>query len=230
VCVGISIAAASTAAPVDTTAKASTPAAADTTAKASARPDSTARATVVVVPTPPDSALVALLRRGNLVLLVRHAATDWAQRDGDVLNYADRATQRNLSAVGRAQADSIQKAVAALGLKIGRVFSSPMFRCRDTAEIAFGRADTTSHLFVKSPASRAVRVEWLSTPLTDGKLFVQVTHQDPYIPLLHFQRDQLREGDALVVEPRGNGAWGLLAQIGPADWTRLAAHFGKARR
>lgn len=181
----------------------------------------------MVVPTPPDSQLVRLLRGGSLVLLVRHASTDWAQRDGDFISYADRASQRNLSAIGRAQADTIRKAVTALGLPIGRVLSSPMFRCRDTAELAFGHPDTTSDLFVKSRASRDARIAWLSTPISDGKLFVQVTHQDPYIPLFRFQRDQLREADALLIQPMGNGAWRLLAQLGPADWARLASRFGK---
>ena len=193
-----------------------------------ARPDTTkAKRYPVEVPTPPDSVLVSLLRQGNYVLLFRHAATDWAQRDADLVNYTDRAAQRNLSEVGKAQADSIGKAVKSLGLKIGPVYSSPMFRCRDTAEIAFGRADTTIHLFVKSRASRDARVKWLSTPIADGSLLVLVSHQDPYLPLFRFQRDQLKEGDALLIRPDGSDRWTLLAQIGPADWARFAARYGK---
>lgn len=195
---------------------------------AKARPDSmAAKRNPIEVPTPPDSTLVHLLRQGNYVLLIRHAATDWGQRDADLVNYADRAAQRNLSEIGRAQSDSIGKAVKALGLKIGQVYASPMFRCRDTAEIAFGHADTTRHLFVKSKESRDARVKWLSTPLTDGALLVLVAHQDPYLPLFKFQRDQLREGDALLIQPNGSDQWKLLAQIAPADWARLAAHYGK---
>lgn len=195
---------------------------------AKARPDSVAaKRYPIEVPTPSDSTLVYLLRQGNYVLLIRHAATDWGQRDADLVNYGDRAAQRNLSDIGRAQSDSIGKAVKALGLKIGQVYSSPMFRCRDTAEIAFGRADTTRHLFVKSKESRDVRVKWLSTPLADGALLVLVTHQDPYIPLFKFQRDQLKEGDVLLIQPNGSDRWQLLAQLAPADWARLAAHYGK---
>lgn len=193
-----------------------------------AQPDSVkAKRYSIEVPSPTDSVLVDLLRRGNYVLLFRHAATDWGQRDADLVNYADRAAQRNLSDIGRAQSDSIGKAVKALGLKIGMVHSSPMFRCRDTAEIAFGHADTTVHLFVKSKASRDVRVKWLSTPLADGALLVLVTHQDPFIPLFKFQRDQLKEGDALLIQPNGSDTWKLLAQIAPADWARLASTFGR---
>ncbi|HEU4724380.1 MAG TPA: histidine phosphatase family protein [Candidatus Eisenbacteria bacterium] len=192
------------------------------------RPDSVlAKPYPVEVPTPPDSILVSLLRQGNFVLLVRHAATDWGQRDADIVNFGDRAAQRNLSEVGRAQADSIGKASKALGLKIGAVYASPMYRCRDTAEIAFGRADTTIDLFVKSKSSRDQRVKWLSTPLADGALLVLVSHQDPYIPLFRFQRDQLKEGDALLIRPDGSDKWTILAQLSPKDWARLASRYGR---
>jgi phosphohistidine phosphatase SixA len=181
----------------------------------------------VVVDTPPDSILIGLLRRGDYVLLLRHASTDWGQRDADVVNFADRNAQRNLSAIGRAQADSIGAAVRALGLKVGRVLASPMWRCRDTAELAFGHADTTIDLFIKGKQSRDVRVKWLSTPITNDSLFVLVSHQDPYLPLFRFQRDQLKEADALLIEPLGNDQWKLVAQLSPADWTRLAARYGR---
>jgi hypothetical protein len=202
----------------------------DSTAPA---PDTTrARRAAVEIPTPPDSVLVDLLTRGNLVLLFRHAATDWGQRDADAVDFTDRATQRNLSAIGRAQADSIGKAVKALGLKIGRVYASPMWRCRDTAEIAFGRADTTIHLFVKSRESTTVRMKWLSTPITDGTLLVLAAHQDPFIPLMRIPRDQLKEGDAFLILPQAGATnagapWKILAQMAPADWTRLAARYGR---
>jgi hypothetical protein len=216
------------AAPDSTAASAAKP---DSTAPKPATPDSmAARHGFTVVPTPADSTLIRLLRQGNRILLFRHASTDWGQRDADVANYADRSAQRNLSAIGRAQADTIGAAVKALRLKIGRVLTSPMYRCRDTAEIAFGHADTTSDLFVKSRASREVRVKWLGTPITDGTLFVQVAHQDPYIPLFRFQRDQLKEADALIIQPLGNDAWRIEAQLTPADWARLAARYGAKKK
>jgi phosphohistidine phosphatase SixA len=181
----------------------------------------------VQVPTPPDSVVVELLRRGDFVLLFRHAATDWGQRDADAVDFADRTAQRNLSEIGRAQADSVGRAVRALHLKIGPVLASPMWRCRDTATIAFGKADTTIHLFVKSRASRDVRVKWLSTPITNDSLLVLVSHQDPYLPLFRFQRDQLKEADALLIQPLGSDQWKFMAQLSPADWTRLAARYGR---
>jgi phosphohistidine phosphatase SixA len=169
-----------------------------------------------------DSVLVRLLRGGGYILAFRHGKTDWTQRDSDVLNYADRAAQRNLSEEGRADATSIGKAIAALRIPIGEVRASPFWRCRDTATLAFGRADTTSALFTKSHAYRRLRWAMLSTPPRKGTNTVLVTHQDALIPLTTLMRDQLREGDALVIQPLGDAGFRAVAQLSPPDWARLA--------
>ncbi len=168
-----------------------------------------------------DTALVRMLRGGGYILAFRHGSTDWNQRDSDVLNYADRSTQRNLSDRGRADATNIGKAIAALGIPIGEVRSSPFWRCRDTAVLAFGRADTTSALFTKSHTYRRLRWSMLSTPPRKGTNTVFVTHQDALMPLTTLARDQLKEGDALVIEPLGKGGFRAVAQLAPGDWDRL---------
>ncbi len=84
--------------------------------------------------------LIAALRAGGCVVYLRHAITDRSQVDtGDL---ARREGQRNLSAAGRAQAEAIGRAYARLGLPLGAVLASPVFRARDTAELAFGAAAT----------------------------------------------------------------------------------------
>jgi hypothetical protein len=47
---------------------------------------------------------------------------------------------------------------------------------------------------------------------------------------LKFQRDQLKEGDALLIEPLGGDKWVIEAQIMPADWARLAARYGAKKK
>ncbi|WP_431282349.1 histidine phosphatase family protein [Humitalea sp. 24SJ18S-53] len=80
--------------------------------------------------------LVGALQAGGVVVVMRHGITDRSQADtGDLRN---RAAQRNLSDAGRAQAQRVGAAVAALRIPIGQVLASPVFRARDTAEIAFG--------------------------------------------------------------------------------------------
>jgi hypothetical protein len=191
-----------------------------------------------------DPTLVNNLRNGGYVIFFRHAATDWAQRDVSYNDFEDRAAQRNLSEAGKADAASIGKAFQELGIPIDSVFVSPMWRCRDTAEIAFGRYEKRIELFGKVPQLpegyeatqverakyRSVRVDMLSSKPTAGMNRILVGQQDPMIPIIPgLYRDELREGDALVVQPLGGGKFKIVAQVTPADWTRLAAAYAQKK-
>ena len=110
------------------------------------------------------AALVAALRAGGHVAVMRHAITDRSQVDtGDLLN---RAGQRNLSEAGRAQSRRLGAAFAALHVPLGEVVASPVFRARDTAEIAFGaRAQVepmlTADDYTPDAAQLARQIAWL---------------------------------------------------------------------
>jgi phosphohistidine phosphatase SixA len=185
-----------------------------------ATPDSAAKGKEFPRLTP---ALVERMRAGGYVIVFRHSTTDWGQRDADVVNFEDRSAQRNLSKPGEEQAAVIGKAFATLGIPAGAVKASPMWRCRDTAQLAFGRHETTADLFQRGGPSRAARVAMLSMPPDSGNL-VLVTHQDVLIPIVTgLRRDQLREGDALVVKPLGEKKFEIAAQVAPEDWLTLGA-------
>jgi hypothetical protein len=165
-----------------------------------------------------DPTLVKDLRKGGFVIFFRHAATDWGQKDVSYLDFEDRSGQRNLSEAGKVDAASIGKAFKDLTIPIDSVFVSPMWRCRDTAEIAFGRYEKRMELFGKVPQQpgesaapaeeraqyRAVRIQMLSAPPMPGMNRVLVGQQDPMLPVIPgLHRDELREGDALVIRPLG---------------------------
>jgi broad specificity phosphatase PhoE len=80
------------------------------------------------------------LRRGGLVLLVRHADTEPGLGDPPGYRLADCATQRNLSARGREHARRIGSRLREARVPIATVFTSPWCRCRETAHLAFGAA------------------------------------------------------------------------------------------
>ncbi len=187
-----------------------------------------------------DPKLVDDLRKGGFVIFFRHAATDWAQKDLTYDDFENRAAQRNLSEAGKADAVTLGKSFKALAIPIDSVFVSPMWRCRDTAQLAFGRYEKKIELFGKvrvvptSPTSstddraayRTARIMMLSTSPTHGMNRVLVGQQDPMIPIIDgLHRDELREGDALVVQPLGEGKFKVVAQVTPADWVRLAAAY-----
>ncbi|MGG5809602.1 histidine phosphatase family protein [Falsiroseomonas sp. CW058] len=132
------------------------------------------------------AALLALLRAGDAVAVLRHATTDRSQADtGDLLN---RAGQRNLSEAGRAQALRLGRAVAALGIPLGEVLTSPVFRARDTAELAFGaraviEPNLTADDYTPDAALLARRIAWLQSralrPSAPGATDILVGHIVP---------------------------------------------------
>src|SRR6185436_604948 len=76
-----------------------------------------------------------------LVILMRHAATEPGLGDPQGFRIGDCATQRNLSEAGRADARRIGERFTAERVPIARVYTSPWCRCRETAMLAFGRAE-----------------------------------------------------------------------------------------
>jgi broad specificity phosphatase PhoE len=78
----------------------------------------------------------------------RQAATDQTQIDSDLSRCE---TQRNLDEQSRAEARAIGQAVRALGIPVGAVLSSGYCRTRDTAALAFGRAERAK----RRPSRRA---------------------------------------------------------------------------
>jgi phosphohistidine phosphatase SixA len=92
-----------------------------------------------------EPALVSLdeaarrLTAGGFVMMMRHAQTEAGVGDPPGYRLDDCASQRNLSAAGRAQARATGAGLRASGVRIARVRSSAWCRCRDTAELAFGR-------------------------------------------------------------------------------------------
>ena len=110
-----------------------------------------------------------------------------------------------------------------LEIPIEKVLASPMWRCRDTAQFAFGDYDTTGLLYWKGAKYREARIKLLSTAPAPGKNLVLVGHQDQLIPIVPgLKRDQLQEGDALIFKPLGEGKYRVVRQVTPFDWARLA--------
>ena len=104
---------------------------------------------------PAAEAVARLLRAGGVVLALRHALAP-GTFDPPGFRLGDCATQRNLSAQGRAQAARIGAWFGDRGLAPARVRSSPWCRCMDTAVLAFGRAEPWAAL--GSPAGQAEQV------------------------------------------------------------------------
>jgi virginiamycin B lyase len=171
--------------------------------------------------------LVEQLKRGGLVLVLRHAATDQSKQDEDPVDLADCTTQRNLSAAGRAQARAIGNGVERLELRIGTVLTSKFCRTRETARLAFGRGKvapallntiTSAHDESWRRQIRAAR-RLIGTRPAAGTLSVLVTHG---VVVSDATGLTLEEGETLVFRPR-NGGFRLVGRIAPEEWKTLRA-------
>jgi broad specificity phosphatase PhoE len=173
-----------------------------------------------------DPRLGAELERGGLVLVLRHAATDFSKPDQDPVVLADCSTQRNLSARGRVQARAIGYHARRLGLHIGTVLASPYCRTLETARLAFGRARasrtllntiTEKHDAAWRRQMRAVR-RLFGTKPPPGDLTVLVTHGSVVVDAAHLEP---LEGETLVLRPLGSSRFRLIGRILASDWRLL---------
>jgi phosphohistidine phosphatase SixA len=81
-----------------------------------------------------ERAALAVLRSGRHVALMRHAEAP-GTADPPGFRIEDCATQRNLSAQGRADAAAIGARLREARVRIDKILSSPWCRCRDTAAL-----------------------------------------------------------------------------------------------
>jgi phosphohistidine phosphatase SixA len=81
------------------------------------------------------------LRKGGMVLLMRHSATTLAGVDPKGFRMGECSTQLNLSDEGRAQATRVGERIRAEKVPIARVYTSPFCRCHETGILAFGKAE-----------------------------------------------------------------------------------------
>ena len=90
--------------------------------------------------------VAGLLRSGGCVVLLRHAATDPGVGDPPEFALGDCRTQRNLSPAGQQDTKRIGAWFASRDLTPRTVRSSAWCRCKDTADLAFGRHEVWAAL------------------------------------------------------------------------------------
>ena len=176
--------------------------------------------------------LVKDLRKGGFNIYFRHAATDWSREDnvtkkGDWQS-CDPDKMRQLVPGGRAAARKIGAAIRRLKIPVGRVWSSPYCRTRETARhLNLGPISITydimnlrtaqfvgGHDALVSHARRA-----LATPPPIGTNTVFVAHGN----LVQAATGAYPgEAGAAIFNPLGNGRLKLVALLNPEDWEALA--------
>jgi phosphohistidine phosphatase SixA len=148
-----------------------------------------------------NDALADRLREGGVVLLLRHALTEPGVGDPPGFRPGVCATQRQLSAPGRAQAQRIGVWFRARGLRPARVRSSAWCRCLDTAALAFADVDPWPALnsffgdrSVEAAQSTAMRAALAG--IATRRFEVWVTHQ---VNITAFTGEAVAMGEGWVV-------------------------------
>jgi broad specificity phosphatase PhoE len=150
----------------------------------------------------------ARLREGGLVVLVRHASTEAGLGDPPGYRLDDCRTQRNLSEAGRAEARRLGERFREERVRVGKVFTSPWCRCRETARLAFGEAEDWDALasFFDRPDEEAQATERVLRRIAGyGRhrpegVVAMVTHN---VNIAAITRLSIRTAEMVVVRPDG---------------------------
>ena len=173
---------------------------------------------------PGGDGLLAQLRGGGAIIVIRHAATDPSEPDDAQVDLDDCSTQRNLTDEGRADARTIGESFRELRIPVGTVWTSPYCRARETAELAFGRAEVIDGLERLYPVPdeaaerRLNRLVREQAPAPEDPNMVISGHGvypsvlEPAVPI--------DEGEAAVYAVRGED-FALLGRSDPAEWAGL---------
>jgi phosphohistidine phosphatase SixA len=155
-----------------------------------------------------EARLWAELRHGGNVLLIRHASTEAGLGDPAGFNLGDCSTQRNLSQAGRDEARRVGERLKRERVPIAQVYTSPWCRCRETAMLAFGRAEEWTPLasvfdFPDRDREYTERVKkrigTYSSRDMKGNI-VMVTHN---VNIAALTRLSVAPGEVVVVRPDG---------------------------
>ena len=174
---------------------------------------------------PRSAAAIEAARGGGVTIVCRHGITDSFSENEATLRYDDPATQRRLTPAGERQADSVGRALRALGVQVTEVVASPMDRARRTAELAFGRPRLDSAWHTRgedfSGWKMTARLQTLGAPIVRGNRVV-VSHIGTIYSVLPSIRGQLEEGDCAVVRPESAGRFAVVGVVPWRAWLDAA--------
>ena len=171
--------------------------------------------------------LLKALREGGHVIVVRHGATHADQADTDPLNLDNVFRQRQLNDKGRADARLVGEVFRMAGVLIGKAYSSRFQRAVETAQLIGGKEpvttnDVTEGGLVVSPnenvrRARALRA-LIAAPPHPGTNTLIVTHRPNILDALGKDWFEIKEGEASVFRPDGNGTYTLVGRVQIGDW------------
>ncbi|HTT02330.1 MAG TPA: histidine phosphatase family protein [Steroidobacteraceae bacterium] len=178
-------------------------------------------------PAAASAALLAALRHGGYVLVMRHASSPFTPPTQETADPENTRLERQLDEAGRTAAHDMGAAIKQLGIPIGVVLSSPTYRARQTVQLAAlgtptiveeldepargmqAGADTAQAAYLRKEVGRRPK---------SGTDTILVTHTPNIAAAFGSSVKDIAPGEALVFQPDGKGGAQLAARIKPADW------------
>lgn len=162
-----------------------------------------------------DAELWQKLQSGGYVVLLRHGLTEPGVGDPPGFKLGDCKTERALNAEGRAESKRLGEAFRRRKIPVAQVLSSEWCRCKDTAELAFGRYEVwpaLNNLFGRhenAAAQRGVILERASRFRGGGNL-VLVSHGSTIVQVAGINPEM---GEMVVMKPAGAGMLELVGRM-----------------
>jgi phosphohistidine phosphatase SixA len=182
-------------------------------------------------------ALIAALKQGGYVLVLRHGATDDSQKDVYPFKFDDMAAQRQLNDTGRSMARKLGEALRKLGVPIGEVFTSQLNRAVETGRLVGGNdvspiealtdSGAGSSSAMANPDGKNARIgrnirDLVSTPPKAGFNSLAVTHKTNVTDAFGKEFSDIREGEALVYKTAASAPAVLIARVQASEWIARA--------
>ena len=171
--------------------------------------------------------LIAALRAGGHVIVMRHASAPRQAPAKDAANPDNVTLERQLDAAGRAGATAMGEAIRRLKVPIGDVLTSPTYRARETVRYAaLPEAKALEELGDGGQSMQAAAEKqgaWLRQKAAEsprGTNTVIVTHM-PNIARAFPDLANVADGEALVFRSGQKGSARLVARIPMEAWASL---------
>jgi phosphohistidine phosphatase SixA len=178
--------------------------------------------------TAPLDQVIAQLRQGGYVLVMRHASSPRQTPSKEEANADNVKLERQLDAAGRRASTAMGQAVRALNIPVGAVLSSPTYRARETVRLAgFTSPEIVEELGDGGQSMQGVadaQATWLRQKVAEPPLkgnLVLVTHQPNLSKAFPSWGASVEDGETVVVRPDGKGGTTIVARIPIGRWPEL---------
>lgn len=174
--------------------------------------------------------LLAALRHGGNVIVMRHASSPREVPDEKAANPDNVKRERQLDEAGRTTSVAMGKAIRDLKISIGEVLTSPTYRAMETVRLAqLPNAKAVDELGDGGQSMQAVadaQAAWLRervTHLPTGTNTIIVTHM-PNIARAFPDWGMVADGEGVILGVDAKGDTRLVGRIKIEEWPRLAEY------